>query len=45
LGERRGKKCAGRVTTLLYGAKDEAHNQAVGLKEVLESWDSAAGDG
>lgn len=30
-------QCAGRVTTLLYGAKDETHNQAVVLREILES--------
>jgi uncharacterized protein YeaO (DUF488 family) len=28
-------ECAGRRTTLLFGAKDETHNQAVVLKEVL----------
>jgi len=34
-------QCAGRTTTLLYGAKDETHNQAVVLKAVLESGDAA----
>ncbi|MFI5410916.1 DUF488 domain-containing protein [Kaistia sp. UC242_56] len=37
------EKCAGRVTTLLYGAKDEAQNQAVVLREVLQSGNSAPG--
>lgn len=34
------EQCAGRTTTLLYGAKDETHNQTVVLKSVLESDDS-----
>lgn len=29
-------RCAGRRATLLFGAKDPEHNQAVVLKEVLE---------
>ncbi|MCX5519786.1 DUF488 domain-containing protein [Kaistia defluvii] len=39
------EKCAGRVTTLLYGARDEARNQAVLLRELLESGDPASGAG
>lgn len=31
------EQCAGRTTTLLFGAKDETHNQAVVLKDVLEA--------
>lgn len=32
------EQCAGHdVATLLFGAKDETHNQAVVLKDVLES--------
>ena len=31
------EKSTGKKVTLLYGAKDEEHNQAIVLKEVLES--------
>lgn len=31
------ERCAERTATLLFGAKDETHNQAVVLKDVLES--------
>jgi len=31
------EQCAERTATLLFGAKDETHNQAVVLKDVLES--------
>jgi len=37
-------QCAGRLTTLLYGAKDEKHNQAIILKQVLESADPTGDD-
>ncbi|BCP53898.1 hypothetical protein K32_25150 [Kaistia sp. 32K] len=30
------ERCAGHTVTLLFGAKDETHNQAVILKDVLE---------
>jgi uncharacterized protein YeaO (DUF488 family) len=31
------EQCVGRTVTLLFGAKDETHNQAVVLKSVLEA--------
>lgn len=39
------EQCAGRTTTLLYGARDETHNQAVVLRSVLESDDPPGTDG
>lgn len=39
------RQCAGRVVTLLYGAKDETHNQAVVLRDVLDSGDPPAETG
>lgn len=38
-------QCAGRTTTLLYGARDETRNQAVVLRAVLESGDAAPEEG
>jgi uncharacterized protein YeaO (DUF488 family) len=32
-------RCANRCVTLLFGAKDTEHNQAVVLKEILENGD------
>jgi len=36
------EQCAGRTTTLLFGAKDETHNQAIVLKDVLEAKEAKA---
>ena len=38
------QQCTGRTVTLLYGAKDEIHNQAAVLKPILESEDPAGDD-